>query len=308
LGRRLLLIANGNAQNVTPYGRGVIAKALSAEFDFQQVQTDRPGHAISLARSAAEEGVDIVVAHGGDGTVNEVANGLAGTGTAVGILPGGLANVFARSLGIPEDAVEAAGMLLERIGSGAPPRRVPLGRIDDRYFVANAGVGFDATIVRQVELRQGTKKRGGELFFVWTGVRVFFTYYDRRKPKIQLEWGDGATETRDGLFLTIFQNTSPYTYLGKREMRLCPDAGLDGGVDCFALDTMRTRTVLPMAISAFGRARRIRRSKRAILVKDRQWYVVTCESPMLVQADGELIGERDRMRIESVPDALLVFS
>ena len=308
MGRRLLLIANGKAQNVTPYGREVIAKALSAEFDFHQVQTGRPGHAISLARSAAEEGVDIVVAHGGDGTVNEVANGLAGTETAMGILPGGLANVFARSLGIPEDAVEAAGMLLERIGSGAPARQVPLGKIDDRYFVANAGVGFDATIVRQVERRQGAKKRGGELFFVWTGVRVFFTGYDRRRPKIHLEWGTGPTESRDGLFLTIFQNTTPYTYLGEREMRLCPDATLAGGIDCFALDTMRTRSVLPMAISSFARSRRIRRSKHALLVKDRQWYVVTCEAPMLVQVDGELIGERDRMRIESVPDALLVFS
>jgi diacylglycerol kinase family enzyme len=306
--RRLLLVSNANAQNVTPYRREVIAKALSSEFSVEQVQTAHPGHAVDLARAAAEAGVELVVALGGDGTVNEVANGLAGTQATLGILPGGLANVFARSLGIPEDPVEAAGLLLQRVEAKVAPHRVPLGRIDGRYFVTNCGIGFDASIVREVERRQKAKKRGGDLFFVWTGARMFFTGYDRRRPKVHLSWGVDDSERRDGLFMAIFQNTSPYTYLGKRPMLLCPDARLDGAIDCFALDSMKARTVVPLVLSSFRSGRRVRRSKHVLSLRDHPGYTVTCDEPMPVQTDGELIGERDALVVELARDALSVLS
>lgn len=301
-------MSNTNAQNVTPYRRDVIAKALSSQFSVEQVQTAHPGHAVDLARAAAEGGGEMVVALGGDGTVNEVANGLAGTQATLGILPGGLANVFARSLGIPEDAVEAAGLLLQRVEAKVAPRRVPLGLADGRYFATNCGIGLDAAIVRQVERRQTAKKRGGDTFFVWTGVKTFFLRYDRRHPRVRLSWGDGGSQHRDGLFLAIFQNTSPYTYLGRRPMRLCPDARLDAGIDCFALDKMKTRTVLPLVLSSFGSARRVRKSKHVLSLHDRQSYTVTCEQPMPLQTDGELIGERASVRIELARDSLSVLS
>src|SRR5687768_16640898 len=107
---RLLLISNANARAVTPYKREVIARALSAEFDVQVVDTKAPSHATELARGAALDGLDLVVAMGGDGTVNEVANGLAGSRTPMAVLPAGGVNVFARSLGLPEDTVEATGL------------------------------------------------------------------------------------------------------------------------------------------------------------------------------------------------------
>src|SRR6266496_4311628 len=243
--RRLLLIANANAHTVTPYKREVIAAALSAQFSLEHVETKNSGHATQVARQAVDDAVDLVVALGGDGTVNEVANGLAGTKVPLAVLPGGMANVFARSLGIPPDAVEATGHLLER--SDSLPRRVPLGRIGDRYFVANCGVGLDAAIVRAVERRQMAKRHGGDLFFVWTGFRVYFFGYGRRKPHLELFWGADLEEHRGHLFLAIFQNVSPYTFLGERPMRVCPEADLDGGVDGFAADTMRVRTILPTA-------------------------------------------------------------
>jgi diacylglycerol kinase family enzyme len=301
--RRLLLIANASAHTVTPYKREVIAAALSAQFSLEQIETKSTGHATETARQAAEDGVDIVVALGGDGTVNEVANGLAGTKVPLAVLPGGMANVFARSLGIPADAVEATGLLLERADS--LPRRVPLGRIGDRYFVANCGVGLDAAIVRAVERRQLAKRHGGDFFFVWTGLRVYFFGYGRRKPHLELSWGPDLEEHRDRLFLAIFQNVNPYTYLGERPMRLCPEADLDKGVDAFAADTMRVRTILPTALKAFRSNPKVR-GRHLLYVKDQPKFLVKCDKPMPVQMDGEFIGERDEVLIEWIPNALSV--
>src|SRR5947207_2231860 len=135
--RRMLLVANPNAHGVTPSTREVIARALSSAFKLEEVQTLYPGHAVPAAREAAQDGVDVVAVLGGDGTVNEVANGIACSQTALAVIPGGLANVLARALGIPNDPVEATGQLLEN--AETMPRRIPLGRIDDRYFVANCG-------------------------------------------------------------------------------------------------------------------------------------------------------------------------
>ncbi len=299
--RRLLLISNGNAYRTTAYQREVIPRALAAEFKVDVAVTTRPGDATLLARQAALDGIAIVAALGGDGTVNEVANGLAGTDSSLAILPAGMANVFARSLGIPDDPIEATGWLVEN--PDISPRRVPLGRVADRYFTVSCGVGLDAAIVREVERRQWTKKRLGDWLFVWSGLRVFFRGYDRRKPRIGVAWGPGAEERRERLFLAIAQNTTPYTYFRGRAMRLCPDAELDGGLDLLALDSLRTRVAIPVVARAFRSARHIR-GRHALYLKDRRRFDLRCDRPMPVQVDGEFIGLHERLAIESVPAAL----
>ena len=301
--RRLLLISNANAHTVTPYRLEVIAAALSAQFSLELVETKSRGHATEMARQAVEDGMDLVVALGGDGTVNEVANGLVGSDVPLAVLPGGMANVFARSLGMPSDAIEATGLLLERMDS--LPRRIPLGRIQDRYFVANCGVGLDAAIVREVERRHRAKKRMGDMLFVWTGLRVYLFGYGRRKPHLELAWGAELEERRDHLFLAIFQNVDPFTYLGERAMRICPDADLEGGLDGFAVSTMRIRTILPTALKAFRAEPKIR-GKRLLYLRDQPRFLVTCDRPMPLQMDGEYIGEREEVLIESVPGALSI--
>jgi diacylglycerol kinase family enzyme len=299
--RRLLLISNGNAYRTTAYQREVIPRALAAEFKVDVSVTTRPGDATLLARQAALDGIAIVAALGGDGTVNEVANGLAGTDSSLAILPAGMANVFARSLGIPDDPIEATGWLVEN--PDVSPRRVPLGLVADRHFTVSCGVGLDAAIVREVERRQWTKKRVGDWFFVWSGLRVFFRGYDRRKPHIDAAWGPELEERRAGLFLAIAQNTTPYTYFRGRAMRLCPDAEMDGGLDLLALDSLRTRVAIPVVARAFRSARHIR-GRHALYVKDRRRFDLRCDRPMPVQVDGEFIGLHERLAIESVPAAL----
>lgn len=301
--RRLLLIVNEHAYRVTRERRVAIADGLSGAFKLEEARTERPGHAIELTREAVLDGVEIVAALGGDGTVNEVANGMAGTDVAMAILPGGMANVFARSLGIPNDALAATRSLVDN--ATGSPRQVALGVVGGRYFTSNCGVGLDAAIVRRVEEHQRAKKRGGDWFFVWSGLRVFFTGFDRRKPRVRMAWGEDLEHRREGLYLAIIQNTGPYTYLGKRPMRLCPAAELDSGLDCLALDSLRTRVALGVVLSSFGSARHVGKP-HVLHLRDQRSIEIGCDGPMPVQVDGEFIGERDRVLVETVPSVLSV--
>lgn len=298
---RLLLIVNVNAQTVTPRKVSVIERALSSEFKVEPVRTERRGHGIEVARRAVQEGFDLVVAMGGDGTVNETANGLAGSQIPMGIIPGGGTNVLARSLGIPTDPVEATGLLLAR--RERAPRRVPLGRAGDRYFTFSCGVGLDGAIVRRVEERQLLKKTGGQGFYVWTAFSTLFLRYDRRNPHIEVRWGENLSERRQGLFLAVCQKTTPYTYLGNRPMRVCPEADLDLRLDLLAVTSMRTLFILRMAARSLGAARHTR-SRHVVYLHDQPKIEVICDRPMPVQADGEYVGERERLTLEAVPNCL----
>jgi diacylglycerol kinase family enzyme len=298
--RRLLLVVNEMAQAVTGYTREVIAGALSAEFSVDLVETKARGHAIDLARDAAGRGLDLVVALGGDGTVNEVANGLAGTDTPMAVLPGGGANVFARSLGLPRDAVDATGALLERLHE--EPRRVPLGRISGRWFTTNCGIGVDAAIVRRVEGRQFAKRMAGELFFVWSTLRVLFSDFDRRVPHLRVTFDDGEPREAFTLFL---QNVDPFTYFGDQPLRLCPEASLEDGLDAVALQTMRLLPVGRVLLRGFRSGRPLDRG--ALYGHDLGRIVVESDVPMPLQTDGEFVGEWERVEIESIPGALSLY-
>lgn len=300
-GVRLLLIVNVKAGSVTPWTVNVIERALASEFDVERAETKRQGHATHLAQGAAHEGVDLVVSMGGDGTVNEVANGLAGTNVPLALIPGGGTNVLARSLGIPKDPVEATWHLLANRNN--PPRRVPLGRAVDRYFTLGCGMGFDGAIVRDVEHRQGLKKGLGHPFFVWSGVRIFFGGVDRRHAPIRLRWGPNLEHEREKLFLAICQKTRPFTYFRNREMNICPDARLEKGIDLLAIDTFRASTILRVVGQAFRGGIDLR-NPHVLYLHDQQQIEATADMLLPVQMDGEYIGDHKRVLFESVPDAL----
>ncbi len=298
---RLLLIVNVNAASVTRRGIDVIERALSSEFKVEMAMTKRQGHATHLARGAAHEGVDLVVSMGGDGTVNEVANGLATTSVPMGIIPGGGTNVLARSLGIPRDPIEATGYLLANRNN--EPRRVPLGRADDRYFTFTCGLGFDGAIVRDVERRQMLKKNIGDWYYVWAGTRLFFGGVDRKHPPIRVRWGANLEHRRDRLFVAVSQKTRPFTYLGNREMNVCPDARLDGAIDLLAIDTFNPAIVLRLVGQMFTNGKHVR-NKHVLYLHDQRRVEVESDIPLPMQMDGEYLGDRQRIALESVPDAL----
>jgi YegS/Rv2252/BmrU family lipid kinase len=301
---RLLLIANAGARSFSRKRLEVISKALASEYKVQVAETKRSGHATHVARGAVHEGFDLVVAMGGDGTLNEVANGLAGSRVPLGILPGGGTNVFARGLGLPEDLLEASSIILEA-GHGEP-RRIPLGRADGRYFVFTCGIGFDGAIVRTVERRQRLKKAGGEMFYLWSGI-LALRRYDRRRPHLRLRWGADLEQERGGLYIAISQKANPFTYLREREFRVCPDVDLDGGLDLFALDSMKVRTVLRSLLQALSSGQHVR-GRHAVYLRDQPRIVIESDRPLPVQMDGEYIGERTRLDLQVVPDALSVIA
>ena len=166
---RILFIVNSVASSVTARRRVVIHKALSTDHDVTLAETSRRGHATRLAQSAARESYDLVVVLGGDGTLNEAANGLAGTDTALATLPGGSTNVFARILGLPDDSVDAVNVLLEALDAGNISR-IGLGAVEGRYFLFHCGVGFDAAVVEQVERRGPWKRWAGHPLFMYAAI------------------------------------------------------------------------------------------------------------------------------------------
>lgn len=297
---RLLAIVNVNAQAVTPWTINVIERALSSEFKVELVRTKRKEHAMHLARSAVHEGFDVVASFGGDGTVNEVANGLARSHVPMAIIPGGGTNVLARSLGIPHDPVEATWYLIAHRQNA--PRRVSLGRVDDRYFTFGSGVGLDGAIVRDVERRQALKRGLGHPYYVWSALRIF-ARVDRHRPVIGLRWGADLEHHRDGFFLAICQKTRPFTYLGNRELHVCPRASFDRGLDCFAVDTMAPSTILRIAAQTLSSHGHVR-NRHALYLEDQPRIEVSCALPLPVQTDGEYIGDRERVSFESIPNAL----
>ena len=167
---RAVLIVNPNATSTTPAGRDLLAHALESRVQLTVTHTDHRGHAIESARQAAHDGVDVVIAHGGDGTVNEIVNGLfGGPGTlplghlpAVAVVPGGSANVFARSLGIPHDPVDATNLLVDLLGEyrhNRSWRRIGLMDCGERWGVFTAGMGVDGEVVACAEvLCAGTRE------------------------------------------------------------------------------------------------------------------------------------------------------
>jgi diacylglycerol kinase family enzyme len=298
---RVLLLVNSTASSVTPRGRVVIQKALSADHEVTLAETSRRGHATRLARGAAADGVDLVVALGGDGTLNEAANGLAGTDTALAPLPGGSTNVFARTLGLPNDPIEATGALLSALdrGSIAP---VGLGSVNGRYFLFHVGMGFDAAVVKQVERRSGLKRYAGHPLFVYAGFATWFRHYDTKRPRMSVRHADG--EVVDDSYLTLCLNTNPYTFLGNRPLNVAPDAGLDRGLAVFALRTLSFGPTMGIIGSVLVGGSRARRHPKVSYRHDLSSVRVEGYGPFPYQVDGDYLGEVERLELRHEPDVL----
>jgi diacylglycerol kinase family enzyme len=298
---RLLLIVNSSASSVTARGRVVIQKALSADHQVTVAETNRRGHASRLAQGAANDGVDVVVCLGGDGTLNEVANGLAGTNTALAPLPGGSTNVFARTIGLPNDPIEATGVLLDGL-SNDRIERVGLGAVNGRYFLFHVGIGFDAVVVKQVERRAALKRYVSHPLFIYATFTSWFRHYDRSRPRFSVtdNWGDGID---DGYFAICF-NTNPYTYLGNRPFNVIPEATLDRGLAIVTFRSLALWPLLRAVASALGFGRDIRRLKHLDVRTDLTRLVVDGHGPFPYQVDGDYLGETERLVFEHRPEVL----
>jgi diacylglycerol kinase family enzyme len=304
---RLLLIVNTSASSVTARARVVIQKSLAADHEVTVAETSRRGHATRLAQGAASRGTDVVVVLGGDGTLNEAANGIAGTGCALGVLPGGSTNVFARTIGMTNDPIEATGELLSALGAGpAGIRTVGLGSVNGRRYLFHVGVGFDAAVVAQVEKRSAIKKYLGHAFFAYAALDTWARGFDRHRPhfSIELERRDGEkVSVKDGYFAIVL-NTNPYTFLGERPFNVAPAATLDTPLSAIVLRSLGAGTVLGLAASALRGNEGLRSSRKVSVVDDVVRAVLLPANDVPYQVDGDYLGPASHLEFRWEPETL----
>lgn len=304
---RALVVVNHQATTTSPRTRDVLLAALRHDLKVDVTETSHRGHAMELARQARVDGLDLLVAVGGDGTVNEVVNGLlddsAGPGVPdLAIVPGGSTNVLARNLAIPADPVEATGQLLDAVRSG---RRRPLGmgRLDERWFTFCAGVGFDADVIRAVEAHRAAGKRPTIPLYARTAIRRFFAQPDRRHGgPITLE--RPGRDPVPGIALAVVTNCAPWTYLGRRALNPTPQASFDAGLDLFALSKLGLVGTLRHLTEITLGGDRGPRGRDVILLHDQPGFVLRSSGPVPVQVDGDYLGERSHLTLRSYPAAL----
>jgi diacylglycerol kinase family enzyme len=301
---RILLVVNAFASSVTARNTVVVHRELSRGNDVEVVETNRRGHATRFAQDAARRGLDVVIGYGGDGTLNEVATGVAGSDTALGVLPGGSTNVFARTLGMVNDPVQAVRQLAAGIATRdiAP---IGLGQVNGRFFCFHTGVGYDAAVVHEVERRAQLKRWLGHPLFIAASLKTWGWAYDRRDPHFRVtgtDAGGAPWEVPDGYF-TIVLNTNPYTYLGNRPLDLSPAATLDRGLVAVTFRTMRASAIL-RSLGGALRGGGVAASAHLDVRTDLSDLVITHDRPFPYQVDGDFLGDTRELRFRHRPDAV----
>ena len=296
---RILLIVNSFASSVNPRNTVYVHQHLARHHDVQVVETNERGHATRFARDAAARGLDAVFAFGGDGTLNEVATGLAGSDTALAMLPGGSTNVFVRSLGMANDPMVALTQLLGGIERDEI-ERVSLGQANGRYFTFHAGIGYDAAVVEQVERRPSLKRFVGQPLFAWSALRQWFMLYDRKYPHFTLNV-DGR-KIPNGFF-TVVLNTNPYTYVGKYPINLSAAAALEKKL---VVVTFRKMTS-PLMLRTLYRALRtdgVAAASGIDIATDVEKVTIEFPAPFPYQLDGDYLGDTTSLEITHCPEVL----
>jgi diacylglycerol kinase family enzyme len=302
--RRMLVIVNPYATTMSVRLKNLVVYALQGRFEVEAVDTQRKGHAIELCREAASEGYDVVVAFGGDGTVNEAANGLAGSDTALTCLPGGATNVYCRMLGIPNEVVDATEHLL-RLADAWQPRPIDVGRVNDRWFTFASGAGLDATVVERVDNHPRLKARFGPYYYAQAAIATFLEKYVVNPPHVIAT--AGGRETRG---VSVFvQNTQPYTYFRRRPINLSDGATLQSGDFSGAVLTRANALDVPtIAYRLLSKRARVGDHRRVHAFDGLQTLRVRSadERPVPVQVDGDYVGEHEEAVFSVLPGGLQV--
>jgi diacylglycerol kinase family enzyme len=317
---RALVVVNPAATSTTAAMRDVLVDALAGDLKLDVVETGHRGHARELGAQAVAEGVDLVVSVGGDGTVNEVVNGLLEHGPAphlpmLAVVPGGSTNVFSRALGRSRDPVTATAEVLDSLRSGRT-RLVSLGTASahtgtgtggewtpPRWFVFAAGLGFDAEVIARVEAQRASGRRSTGALYVQEAVSAFLRGRERRRPAMTLQVpGEPALEH---LFLCLVSNVSPWTYLGARPVNPSPEASFDTGLDVFAMGPTGTVAMLRTLRQTLIR-RPDARGRSVHRWHDLEELTLTADRPLGWQLDGDHLGTATGLRVRHVPAALRV--
>jgi diacylglycerol kinase family enzyme len=307
----MLIIVNPYATTVSDRLKNLVVYALQGRFEVETVSTEAQNHATEIGREVRDHGYDVVVAFGGDGTLNEVANGLAGTDVPVSVLPGGSTNVVCRTLGIPNDVVDATEHLLA-LADDWQPRKIDLGRADERHFVFSCGVGIDATVVRRVDAHPRLKSRAGPYYYTWAAISSFYRNYMRNPVRLRVETNAGGPV--EGV-TALAQNSDPFTYFASRPIRVCEGVEIDDGTLSLGVLERATQrdmpTLIPRLFSESRPGARHRRIEHFEDVTEASVASISSDEDgaprrFPIQVDGDFIGEKARIELRAEPGALTI--
>ena len=340
---RAVLIVNPNATSTTAAGRDLLAHALESRVRLTVAHTDHRGHAIEIARAAARDGVDVVIVHGGDGTVNEVVNGVLGppgglvgappasggrwghppegqgddrgisggdTGfhsgvPAVGVVPGGSANVVARTLGISADPAAATNQLVDLLDQHRRDgrwRRIGLMDCGECWAVFTAGMGVDGEVVAAVEAQRAKGRKVNSSRYIRTTVPLLVRSA-RREPTLTLQLA--GRDPIAGVHFVFVSNTNPWTYANERPVWTNPGTTYETGLGVFATISMNVWGNLRLVRQMLAKNPRLE-AKHLLRDDDVPWVRVTSATPVASQIDGDYVGLRDALTFTAVPNALAV--
>jgi diacylglycerol kinase family enzyme len=308
---RAVLIVNPNATSTTEAGRDLLAHALESRVSLTVEHTNHRGHAIEIGEQAVRDGVDVIIVHGGDGTVNEVVNGLLGRPgplplghvPAVAVVPGGSANVFARSLGIPQDPTMATNLLIDLLSDyqrNRTWRRISLMDCGERWGVFTAGMGVDGEVVAAVEARRRKHTGVTAMRYISSAVPTMLRSA-RRDPTLTLHLP--GREPVPGVHFVFVSNASPWTYANTRPVWTNPDCTFEGGLGVFATNSMSVWRNLRLVRQMLAKRPKLK-AKHLIRDDDVEFVRVTSDTPVASQIDGDYIGMRAEMTFRAVPTAL----
>jgi diacylglycerol kinase family enzyme len=303
---RGILIVNPHATSMSGTVCELAVRSLAGLVDVRVERTKYRGHARELAAAADDE---LVIVLGGDGSINEVVNGVMSRGEDEGseppliaVIPGGGGNVFAQALGLPADAAAAISRVRDVIAAQSY-QTIGLGLAGDRYFTFSAGLGMDAEVVREVDRLRAAGRRESASLFLRTMVRHYYRT-DRRIPSLTVE-RDGQPPITD-LFLTIITNRSPWTYFRARPVLPVPHPDFNSGLDLLAMRQVRLTTIFYLVSQMMWVRHRPPRARDALAVHGAESLTVRSARPIAFQVDGEYLGEIEAIKFQFIPRALRV--
>lgn len=297
----MLLVWNPVSTGVTAESIGSVLVRAAARLEVIAMHTLEAGDAERLGGEAADRGFDAVFVLGGDGTANEVVNGV-GDRLPIGVLPAGGTSVLPRVLGLPRELDDAVERLCDAVEEGST-RTITLGTVNGRRFTFAAGIGIDAEIVKRIDERgrggasADEAARPGDLWFVREAIGVLLEG-EYASPTMVVEVpGQGALPAATA----FVANCSPWSFAGPVPLDVAPDASFEGGFDLVLVESVEARSA-PGRIASLLRkgdgdddgVRRLHDLERA---------TIRCERPLPVQVDGELLGELDAIELGVVRDA-----
>jgi diacylglycerol kinase family enzyme len=310
---RTLLVANTFATSTDDAIQARVVNELSKHLDITTVNTSARNDAIEIARSAQQQGFELVIGLGGDGTVNEIANGLLldgpnPEGPLLAAIPGGNGNVFARNMGLSENPMEATAQILNAINN-QKFQEIGVGRIAtnniSRWFLFNAGIGLDAAVLAEMEVRRASGKAVSDFAYATLALRELFARTDRKHGSLSLVSDSG--EVQRNAHFALIVNLAPWAYLGSKALNPLPAASHHTALDVYAPTSLAVSSVLRLASRAIA-GKSAENDRNVIALTNQKQVHIQAEIPLWIQVDGDVIAQSTELTATHVPIALKVLA